>query len=127
MDSKNKQKLMNKKVFFIVSVLSSKDILKCSLLKSKGMINLNKLVTKKQKKGYKEIYSYVFSFDIISEYLKDDDKDETKQYYIAKINTKLYKKSERLIYFQSNRNNFIFDFQILKWIKMIIMTLKCYL
>ena len=73
MDSKNKQKLMNKKVFFILSVLSSKDILKCSLLKSKGMINLNKLVTKKQKKGYKEIYSYVFSFDIIPEYLKDDD------------------------------------------------------
>ena len=108
----NKQNLMNNKVFFIVSIFSSKDILKCTLLKSKGMINLNKLFTNKQQNGFREIHNYVFSFDIIPEYLEDNDKDETKKYYIAKINLKLYNKNhERLIYFQSNQNNFIFDFK----------------
>ena len=105
------------KVFFITSNQSYlDDKLEISLNKS-GMVNLQRVLSQISKYKKEDFTTSVFTFDIISDDLRDNDYDKKNKNYKAviklreKVNYGIDKKYEGYIFFKATKNNFIFDFK----------------
>ena len=104
------------KVFFIASNQTSLDDKLIYSLKRGEKANFQKVVQKESKYKRESFSVYVFCFDIITQDLKEIDKDKEKKLYRAII--KLQKKErirdsvfEGKIFFKETQNNFIYDFE----------------
>ena len=99
------------KVYFITSNITNiENEIYYSLCSSDGMTNLKKVLTNTIDNN---INISIYSFDIIPNNIKDEDKDKETQKYKSIINLKYNNNILKgLILFKKTKNNFIYDFKL---------------
>ena len=115
MDNNQILRRSNNQVFFIISNKSKIDNNIEYFLNNKynkAVKNLKKVLIKKIKYKREDFTINVFSFEIVQEDLNDKYKDLKSKKYKTIINLRYSKNLfEGIIYFNENKNNFIYDFK----------------